>query len=534
MAKSFNTAAVCLPERHYMVNIDDRLREIKALVDSESYFTINRARQYGKTTMLRALAYYLQEDYHVVSLDFQTFGNAEFENENRFSVSFAESFLRVLKRSRVQMNDTLKGLTETLKRKAEEHSQYFTMKKLFEILSDICAASDKPVILMIDEADSAANNQVFLDFLAQLRAYYINRDIQATFQSVILAGVYDVKNLKRKLRPDENHKMNSPWNIAVDFKVDMSFSKRDIAGMLCEYEADYHTGMDIDEMAGMLFDYTSGYPFLVSRLCQLLDENISVSEGFKSKASAWTRNGFNAAIKIILSEKNTLFESLMGKLEEYPELDSMLRTLLFTGKTIAYVADNPDMDMATMFGFIKNQNGTVAIANRIFETRLYNRYLSETEMQKLDIYKASLLDKNQFVAGGHLNMRRVLEKFVEHFHELYGNMSDRFKEEEGRAYFLLYLRPIINGAGNYYVESRTRDLRRTDIIVDYGGEQHVIELKIWRGQEYNNRGEKQLAGYMEDYHVKKGYMISFNFNKTKETGVRELVIGDKLLIEAVV
>lgn len=113
-------------------------------------------------------------------------------------------------------------------------------------------------------------------------------------------------------------------------------------------------------------------------------------------------------------------------------------------------------------------------------------------------------------------------------------MSDRFKEEEGRAYFLLYLRPIINGAGNYYVESRTRDLRRTDIIVDYGGEQHVIELKIWRGQEYNNRGEKQLAGYMEDYHVKKGYMISFNFNKTKETGVRELVIGDKLLIEAVV
>ena len=131
-------------------------------------------------------------------------------------------------------------------------------------------------------------------------------------------------------------------------------------------------------------------------------------------------------------------------------------------------------------------------------------------------------------------MRRVLEKFVEHFHELYGNMSDRFKEEEGRAYFLLYLRPIINGAGNYYVESRTRDLRRTDIIVDYGGEQHVIELKIWRGQEYNNRGEKQLAGYMEDYHVKKGYMISFNFNKTKETGVRELVIGDKLLIEAVV
>ena len=41
----------------------------------------------------------------------------------------------------------------------------------------------------------------------------------------------------------------------------------------------------------------------------------------------------------------------------------------------------------------------------------------------------------------------------------------------------------------------------------------MIEMKIWRGQEYNNRGEKQLAGYLDDYHVNKGYMVSFNFNR---------------------
>lgn len=29
-------------------------------------------------------------------------------------------------------------------------------------------------------------------------------------------------------------------------------------------------------------------------------------------------------------------------------------------------------------------------------------------------------------------------------------------------------------------------------------------------------------------------MISFNFNKEKKTGVREIVIGNKILIEAVV
>lgn len=50
---------------------------------------------------------------------------------------------------------------------------------------------------MIDEVDSAANNQVFIDFLAQLRAQYLDREFYPGFQSVILAGVYDIKNLKR-------------------------------------------------------------------------------------------------------------------------------------------------------------------------------------------------------------------------------------------------------------------------------------------------------------------------------------------------
>ena len=39
--------------------------------------------------------------------------------------------------------------------------------------------------------------------------------------------------------------MNSPWNIAADFLVEMSLSENDIKGMLKEYEGDYETGLDI-------------------------------------------------------------------------------------------------------------------------------------------------------------------------------------------------------------------------------------------------------------------------------------------------
>ena len=73
-----------------------------------------------------------------------------------------------------------------------------------------------------------------------------------------------------------------------------------------------------------------------------------------------------------------------------------------------------------------------------------------------------------------------------------------------------------------------------DLVIYYGGEQYICELKIWRGNAYNERGEEQLSAYLDYFHLKKGYMLSFNFNRKKEIGVREITLGDKVLIEAVV
>lgn len=71
MRRRFNVTGVCNPQRHYMVRLDDRLKEIKEnYVDEGSYFVINKGRQYGKTTTLAALETYLENNYLVLSLDF--------------------------------------------------------------------------------------------------------------------------------------------------------------------------------------------------------------------------------------------------------------------------------------------------------------------------------------------------------------------------------------------------------------------------------------------------------------------------------
>ena len=529
MNKSFNVNGACFPTEHYMVDLDGRLKAIKSLVDSGKYFVINRARQYGKTTTLKMLGHYLKNEYVVLSFDFQKLSRSDFEEEH----FFVQALSREIIRKRTLAAQIPEDISKEFYKYSSDKEGNFRLADLFNYFSIWCEKSEKPLVLIIDEIDSASNNLVFLDFLSQLRGCYIDRDEVPTFQSVILAGVYDIKNLRQKIRPEEEHRYNSPWNVAADFDIDMSFCPEDISGMLYAYEADHETGMDCTRIADLIYDYTSGYPFLVSRICKLTDEKVAGSEHFPNKSAAWTKGGVMEAVKMLLTESNTLFESLTGKLADYPDLKKLLYSLLFTGNSIPYNRLNDSLKMAEMFGFIKNANGNVMIANRIFETILYNLFLSEDALDS-GMHRAGVLEKNQFIKDGHLDMDLVLKKFVVHFHELYGAQEERFLEDTGRKYFLLYLRPIINGVGNYYVESRTRNLERTDVIVDYRGEQFVIELKIWRGNAYNERGEKQLAEYLDYYHLQKGYMLSFNFNKKKEIGVKEIRFKGRVLVEAVV
>ncbi|MBR1865567.1 MAG: AAA-like domain-containing protein [Lachnospiraceae bacterium] len=526
MRKVFYTDGRCVPGLHYMVDLSGRLRDMKCMVDNGSYFTINRARQYGKTTTLAALAECLRQDYEVVSLDFQMMSYLSFADEQSFVAALSEELLD-------NVDHFPEGIADKLTAFVEHTASLNSLQALFKVLKLWCEQSERSVVLMIDEVDTAANNQVFLDFLAQLRAYYLKRPESAAFQSVILAGVYDVRNVKRKLRPEDEHGTNSPWNIAADFLVDMSFSVKDIAGMLTEYEKDQHTGMDVNGISELLYDYTSGYPYLVSRLCKFMDERIAGKEDFPDRTSAWTKSGLLEAVKLLVSENNMLYQSLVGKLTDYPELRNVLYELLFAGRPIPYVSLNQYIEVAAMFGFIKNEGGNAVVSNRIFETVLYNLFLSE-DFAVSQIYDAGVQEKNQFIVGGHLNVRRVLEKFVEAFEYLYGDQDEAFLEKDGRKYFMLFLKPIINGTGNCYVESETRNHERMDLVIDYRGEQSIIELKVWRGDAYNRRGEEQLSNYLDHFGLKKGYMLSYNFNKNKETGIREIVLGDKVLIEAVV
>ena len=53
-------------------------------------------------------------------------------------------------------------------------------------------------------------------------------------------------------------------------------------------------------------------------------------------SDTWTSEGINEAVRIILFEANTLFDSLMGKLYDNEELCNVLRDILFGGEAVSY------------------------------------------------------------------------------------------------------------------------------------------------------------------------------------------------------
>jgi len=187
--------------------------------------------------------------------------------------------------------------------------------------------------------------------------------------------------------------------------------------------------MNIDDIATLLYDYTSGYPFLVSQICKLIDETVAGTDVFPVKALAWTTQGFLEAVKMLLSENNTLFESLEGKLIDYPQLQQALYFLLFGGKTVVYNVFDVAVNNAIMFGFVRKQDGNIAVSNRIFEILLYNYFLTSAEAQNSSIFRAASNNKSQFIRNGRLDMDVVMKKYVEHFDSIYGDKNLEFDVE---------------------------------------------------------------------------------------------------------
>lgn len=426
MKKRFNIAGTCIPQKHYMADTSEKLSRMIRLIEQESYFMFNRARQYGKTTTLMLLWSRLKEKYVVINISFEGMGMGmdAFGSEDAFVRRFC---------GRVEKNLRLSGYSE-----AKQNIWKCTAGK---------------------------------------------------------------ENLKLKLRPDEERKYNSPWNIAVDFPIDMSLSVPEISSMIREYEEEQEFTIDAEDVACEIRRYTSGYPFLVSLICLWMDERVS---GELSLKDCWTPQGVRAAVREILKGTNPLFDDMIKNLENNPKFRSFVEGILFHGNQIPYKVSNTEINLGVTFGIIGEKEGLCKISNIMFETYIYDHFIADQVIGKqvLSTSRTQFVDEN-----GDLEMDAILEKFQDLMKAEYRREDEAFFEKQGRLLFLCFLKSIINGTGHYVVEPQTRSNTRMDIVVFYGRREYIVELKLWPGPKKHEEGLRQLLNYMESRGQKKGWLL---------------------------
>lgn len=407
MKKRFNIAGTCIPQKHYMADTSEKLSRMIRLIEQESYFMFNRARQYGKTTTLMLLWSRLKEKYVVINISFEGMGMDAFGSEDAFVRRFC---------GRVEKNLRLSGYSE-----AKQNIWKCTAGK---------------------------------------------------------------ENLKLKLRPDEERKYNSPWNIAVDFPIDMSLSVPEISSMIREYEEEQEFTIAAEDVACEIRRYTSGYPFLVSLICLWMDERVS---GELSLKDCWTPRGVRAAAREILKGTNPLFDDMIKNLENNPKFRSFVEGILFHGNQIPYKVSNKEINLGVTFGIIGEKEGLCKISNIMFETYIYDHFIADQVIGKqvLSTSRTQFVDEN-----GDLEMDAILEKF-----------QDLMKAEYRREY--------------------------------------IVELKLWSGPKKHEEGLRQLLNYMESRGQKKGWLLTFCFLKNREKRIEEYTrtencLGDKSIYSVVV
>lgn len=103
----------------------------------------------------------------------------------------------------------------------------------------------------------------------------------------------------------------------------MSFSIDEIKTMLDDYVENKKVNLDKEYFAKKIYFYTSGYPFLVSKLCKIINEKIMSENELK-----WEKEYLELAVKELLKESNTNFDSLIKNIENNKELQELVRKII--------------------------------------------------------------------------------------------------------------------------------------------------------------------------------------------------------------
>jgi hypothetical protein len=495
MFPRFNIAGPCIPGQHYMLPPERRLYDVLELIEGQSYFMLQAGRQTGKTTSAMWLADHLETTGRVRALwvDLET---------AREKPNVAEAMTAIL----AAFDRALTWRYPALSRPASAEIDAMLAKPngvLLAYLTQLAAADPRPLVLLLDEADGLVG-EAMVSFLTQLRHGYIERSRVPFPASVMLIGQRAVRDYA--LREEDRKALawlgtSSPFNITAEATTLGPFTEAEVGELLAQHTA--ATGQRFSPAAvAKIWELGRGHPWLTNALADQI-----VRRDVKDRAVEITAAHVDAAKETLILERRTHIDSLVARLRE----DRVRRVIapMLVGGRASHDTLADDFAYVVGLGLVQLREGQWVIANRIYQ-EVIPRALTFAEQGQIVVKPVAFVRPD-----GSLDMPKLMADWQVFWREDGHLAAEGFHYREAGPHLMLmaFLQRVINGGGRIEREYGLGQ-RALDLVVEWRGVRHAIEVKIRRGTVTEERALDQVADYLERLGLDEGWLVMFDLRAT--------------------
>ena len=498
--KYFETRGPVSPELHYVVPRTEELAAFIQRIKLGRYLVIFAPRQTGKTTFFRwALAELAAEDttYFPIQLDFEAYKNctpADFYAHLREDIF--EEIEDVFQQRGSEPPDTLTQFLESA-----TLPDHVAMLRFFRKLARLLG--HPRIVLLIDEFDGIPPALVS-DFLYALRRVYVSKRIEA--RAPYSVGIVGVKNVTQ-LNYDRTI---SPFNIQEEFHLP-NFTLAQVQELLGQYTAEVGQPFE-PEVVKTLHRQTGGQPVLVSRLAQLLTQELAIP-----RDTPISLEHFATAHQRILREPHTNIQHLITNIRRDRRFERLLLKIASYDEGEDFNLDNERISELATYGVIaEGRDGMCQIANPIYLYRILRTFKPLSNGLEQAYAPEGAGSQMYLTADGHIRMDLLLDNFRD-FIARVGfrilEVPETPQEYVGQLLLFAYLEQFVKQLGGLLSLEVPTGRGRLDLLVFHRGCKYIVETKIWQGAASYAAGKRQLAKYLTLERAAEGYYLVFDYRQ---------------------
>ncbi|HVV82583.1 MAG TPA: AAA-like domain-containing protein [Kofleriaceae bacterium] len=494
MRPSFNTTGPCLPGEHYMLPPERRLARVLELIEERKYFTLHAGRQTGKTTS----AFWLVDHLNAAGPPRAAWIDLETAREQPDLERALPVILGELDRA------CARDLPHLPRPAPDERKALLAVpeRAVLGYLSALARAGDPPLVLLFDEADALVG-PTLVSFLAQLRAGYLDRSREPFPGSVALIGLRPVRDYA--LATAEGRTVSwlgttSPFNVSAEAATIGPFTADEVTELLAQHTA--ATGQRFEPAAAArIFALAAGHPWLTNALADQV-----VARDVTDRAIAVTADHVDAAKETIIRERRTHIDSLVARLRE-PRVQKILAPMIAGQVTAGDVLDD-DVAYLVGLGLLTEEGGRLNIANAIYR-EVIPRALAHVQQLQLAQETAWYV-----AADGSLEVDKLLRAFQDFWRRDGHLAAEGFGYREAGPHLMLmaFLQRVVNGGGRIEREYGL-GRRALDLMIEWRGDRHAIEVKLRRDTETEAEALEQVADYLELAGLDRGHLVLFDLRR---------------------